>query len=805
MTLSPPGFEGSEKRLEVDFRSSGRSDDTGLRRLSRGQLDEICTLAQCEIVSFTKNEHFDAYVLSESSLFVYPEKFVLKTCGTTRLLACVSRLTEFSVEVGCTILACKYSRASMKFPDAQPAPHCSFKEEVAYLNNAFDGTLKVGSAHVLGDQNNDTLWHVYHATAGTKDFKASKGNTMPRTTFEVIMNGLREDRANLFYLSQSPTAKVATKTSGIRDLFANSVIDDFMFDPCGYSMNALEGNGFGTIHITPESGFSYASVEFCGYEKINISQTLKKIVSIFQPESLVVAISSASSSSICDLKQMAPESFGFSHTCGSSILCEGGLHVAYHQFTALSVQLGSVMIKNSSINSLVSENMPDTPLGHDNSNSRYATTSDWSDDEQSSEPISKKPRTDIPNYAHDVFRAHSAVAMDSGKMSIDSHLKSLITQSPNDSAFYFVNLGVVIERFEAWKKRLPRVEPLYAVKCFGDPAILSLLANLGCGFDCASPAELESVMSLGVSPDRIIYANPCKPPQHLAHAKCVGVDLMTFDSESELEKIAVNFPQARLVLRLRADDPDARCPLGDKYGAEDYEILPLLQTGLRLNLNICGISFHVGSGATDPSSFKRAIKTAKLAFDTAESLGLPKLSLLDIGGGFSGGSESNGGVTMEIVSESINSALEENFPESEGVRVIAEPGRYFAEASATLCTSVFGRRIRSKDKVGPGCDTHAYWISDGLYGSFNCLLYDHATISVRTLNTFEDETNFNKSTVFGPTCDGLDTVLRSVSLPELSVGEWLVFDNMGAYTKAAGSSFNGFSVSDIKIHYGYST
>lgn len=89
--LPNPVFEGSEKRVEVHFTASneGSVTDHGLRALPRSRLDQLMKLAACEIVSKMSNSHFDAYVLSESSLFVYPNAWVLKTCGTTQLLNCL--------------------------------------------------------------------------------------------------------------------------------------------------------------------------------------------------------------------------------------------------------------------------------------------------------------------------------------------------------------------------------------------------------------------------------------------------------------------------------------------------------------------------------------------------------------------------------------------------------------------------------------------------------------------------------------------------------------------------------------------
>lgn len=120
-----PVFEGSEKRISVSFRPApgAAPPASGLRALSRPQLDALLALAACEIVSARHGPAFDAYVLSESSLFVYPDRLVLKTCGTTRLLACLPLLVQLAQGLGLAPARVKYSRASFLFPDKQPAPY----------------------------------------------------------------------------------------------------------------------------------------------------------------------------------------------------------------------------------------------------------------------------------------------------------------------------------------------------------------------------------------------------------------------------------------------------------------------------------------------------------------------------------------------------------------------------------------------------------------------------------------------------------------------------------------------------------
>jgi S-adenosylmethionine decarboxylase len=122
-----PVFEGSEKRISVSFSPRGTGAPAppaaGLRTLTRSQLDAMLELAACEIVSVRNGVSFDAYVLSESSLFVYPDRMVLKTCGTTRLLDSVPRITELAAGLNLVPSRVKYSRASFLFPEKQPEPH----------------------------------------------------------------------------------------------------------------------------------------------------------------------------------------------------------------------------------------------------------------------------------------------------------------------------------------------------------------------------------------------------------------------------------------------------------------------------------------------------------------------------------------------------------------------------------------------------------------------------------------------------------------------------------------------------------
>jgi ornithine decarboxylase len=125
--------------------------------------------------------------------------------------------------------------------------------------------------------------------------------------------------------------------------------------------------------------------------------------------------------------------------------------------------------------------------------------------------------------------------------------------------FFVIDLGSVFRKHKQWLRALPRIEPFYAMKCCNEPKILEALASLGTGFDCASRAEIEMVLKMGVDPSRIIFAHPAKSIKHIKYAREVGVDLMTFDNETELIKVKEHHPAARMVLRILADDPHATC------------------------------------------------------------------------------------------------------------------------------------------------------------------------------------------------------------------------------------------------------
>ncbi|KAL4787377.1 pyridoxal-dependent decarboxylase [Aspergillus varians] len=354
-----------------------------------------------------------------------------------------------------------------------------------------------------------------------------------------------------------------------------------------------------------------------------------------------------------------------------------------------------------------------------------------------------------------------------------------------EDAFYVADMGEVYRQHMRWKMNLGRVRPFFAVKCNPDPEVLRLMAKLGNGFDCASKAEIDMALETGVDPSRIIYAQPCKTKSYLRHAANVGVKQMTFDNADELYKIKSCFPEAELYLRILTDDSNSLCRFSMKFGASLDVAHQLLELARDLELKVVGVSFHVGSGAEDPKSFLKAVQDARLIFNQAAELG-HELHTLDVGGGFTG-------ETFEEFAGVLSDALETYFPPH--IRVIAEPGRYYVGSAFTLAANVIARRD-VPDPEESSKDTYMIYLNDGVYGNFSNIIFDHQHPEARILtcsspNATPEEVVYS---IWGPTCDGIDVISQRILLPGLlDVGDWLYFEEMGAYTKCSATRFNGFS------------
>lgn len=351
------------------------------------------------------------------------------------------------------------------------------------------------------------------------------------------------------------------------------------------------------------------------------------------------------------------------------------------------------------------------------------------------------------------------------------------------------------KNYAAFTKYLPRVKPFYAVKANSEATIVRTMLELGAGFDVASLQEfkiLEGILgetSLEQKREfvsqRVIYAHTVKRQEHLKEMSVLS-PRMTYDSEAEMLKIKQHSPTARLVLRIAVPNAGSIVQLSNKFGISPNEALPLLEKTFAQGLAVDGISFHVGSQCNNFENYRVALECAARIFGRAAELGMPlgylnasgeRVRLLDIGGGFPvryNGDEEK----FTALASKLNSEFDRLFPRN--VEIIAEPGRFMVANSGTSIMQV----LNKAERAAKPC----YYVDDGVYHSFSAILFDHLVPVVKSVKTGIEEA----STVFGPTCDGLDTITEKALLPELEVGDIVFSRNMGAYTNASATYFNGF-------------
>jgi ornithine decarboxylase len=355
-------------------------------------------------------------------------------------------------------------------------------------------------------------------------------------------------------------------------------------------------------------------------------------------------------------------------------------------------------------------------------------------------------------------------------------IASTLEGNVSEEAFFIVDIGKVIRQYEKWKALLPSVTPHYAVKCNPNPVIIKVLSDLGCNFDCASKNEIASVLAITEDPTRIVFANPCKMSGQIKYARAVDVDTMTFDSDHELYKIKLYHPNANLILRIKVDDSGSKCRFGCKFGCPLEDVEHLLNIAKTLSLKVIGVSFHVGSGCSEPVRYIQAMENAIDCIKKANAMGF-NATVVDIGGGFE-----------DHLFEQASGAICEFISHHPNLTWISEPGRFMVNNSHTLVVNVIGKK-----KVGE--EEFVYYLNDGVYGSFNCIIFDHSLPDVCPFN--ERNGPRYKSRIFGPTCDSIDKIADEVQLPELAIGEWCYVENFGAYTTAAASTFNGFQQTQV--------
>jgi ornithine decarboxylase len=370
-------------------------------------------------------------------------------------------------------------------------------------------------------------------------------------------------------------------------------------------------------------------------------------------------------------------------------------------------------------------------------------------------------------------------------------LLTLVEQ--HGTPLFILDHDKIRENYRTFKKHLPRVQCYYAVKANSTQQIIETLFKEGSSFDVASYNEFMQVYQYikhfdkkdkkHFVWDKIIFSNTIKDKITLSKIKQYK-PLMTYDNSDELKKIKDYCDTAGLVVRLKVPDTGSQVEMSSKFGAEPADAQKLIQQAFDMGLTVEGISFHVGSQCTNFDNFTAALAITSEIFNDARKKGF-NLNLVDIGGGFPVPYDPQV-PEFKVLAGLLNSELKRLFPVD--IEILAEPGRFIVATAASLISEIIGK-ARRDGKV-------YYHINDGVYHTFSGVVYDHWIPNFSAFKEGEHEI----CAVVGPTCDSFDKITLSADLPAtLEVGDFLYTENIGAYSTASSTKFNGFDGAKI-IH-----
>ncbi|MGE3728852.1 MAG: type III PLP-dependent enzyme [Candidatus Sericytochromatia bacterium] len=359
------------------------------------------------------------------------------------------------------------------------------------------------------------------------------------------------------------------------------------------------------------------------------------------------------------------------------------------------------------------------------------------------------------------------------------------------NSFYLFDEAALADAVASFEKNLKGVTPFYAMKANDRDEILTYLAQAGWSFDAASAAEVEKLIALGVSGDRIILANPFKDRRTLETMVEHRVAMTTADSPEELVKLQQVYQdlapeeQPLVLIRISLPAEGVQTDLGVKFGCPPIQALQLLKNCLKLGLKPGGISFHVGTQSWNLGNYERCLEASLWVLKEFERETGIDLRLIDIGGGFPWGSaDGSGPLAVEPLLAEIGQLTAQ--AQAEGYVLQAQPGRVICAGAFTLVSTVIGKTHRNQ-RVW-------YYLSDGVYGAYNGILYDHQPYLFLPLGrSLEETAAWDDAVVCGPTCDGVDIMSQGSPLPvDLELGDALFTPDIGAYSMVAASQFNGF-------------
>ncbi|HSX19057.1 MAG TPA: type III PLP-dependent enzyme [Candidatus Saccharimonadales bacterium] len=349
--------------------------------------------------------------------------------------------------------------------------------------------------------------------------------------------------------------------------------------------------------------------------------------------------------------------------------------------------------------------------------------------------------------------------------------------------YFLFSRKKILANYKEFKRLFPNSIVHFAMKANSEPEVLKLLADEGAGFEVASKYELEMLKPFKIPSDRIVYGTSVKPVDHIKEFVKYGVDRFAFDSFPELEKIASAAPGAKVYVRTIANDAGSVFKFSSKFGTDQASIIPLLVRAKALGLHPYGISFHVGSQASDVNAWAEEISSLRSIIQDLFDIGI-KLDVLNIGGGYPCRyiSSENAPTLKDIAKVTVKEY--EKLPYQ--MNLILEPGRGII-ANTAVCVATVIARV---ERMG----TAWLFLDAGVYNAFfETMAYQGSTRYLITSMRPATDAGESMFAIAGPTGDSPDIVTKEVLLTsDIEVGDKLIIHDVGAYSLSTSMEFNGF-------------
>ena len=300
-------FEGPEKKLEIIL----SRPLANLRSDADARWEAVVHACGAAIISRKQTSEMDAFLLSESSLFIWKNRILMITCGRTTLARSVPLIIE---RVGRDNIAFFfYERKNVMYPHLQSS---DFEGDVEALSEYFEG-----KSYRLGPANHDHVQIYYACRPGHR--------VENDATLEILMHDLHPDAMAAFIPDADASITEMEQRTGIGSIYPEMARDSYLFRPYGYSLNKIVSDRYATIHVTPEKNCSYASFE-TNVPEADYSATISRVLTIFRPHRFSLVMTESDRQTQPPLRDRLPGQIaGYRRTETSSYAFDCGFAVSF--------------------------------------------------------------------------------------------------------------------------------------------------------------------------------------------------------------------------------------------------------------------------------------------------------------------------------------------------------------------------------------------------------------------------------------------------------------------------------------------